>query len=493
LGKPVAGRVRVESHPGRRIPVSPCPDLRAEPTQAEEEPTPGTVSVQPDGEFCFLAETATDLIVAAEADHFLPVRHDIEQNASQKVSRPRFREAPATIDLFEEQNYVVELLTGADEDAPIDAKISLSLRCEGAFFPIDQAPLQGNQLLRFELGELGAVTPGSCQFVAETMASAHPALTATRGVLVRDQVLLHLEDLKHEEHFVHLEVTARGTRGAPDSLSQGLIEARLNDAFLALSPLQNGRALLELKRETDERIVELVYIPATPSLLPGETLMARVPGKPQGFRWASIHTIGLLLFAFWLGYAWLKPSARAEPSKLPPPRKAVLEESGKRTGPLSGEVRDAHTGASLPGIQLILEAVGAASTTELEKVHSDEGGRFRFETRLEAHPMLRVIASGGAYMSLASKTRAVHVTVHLTERRRALVQNLVSWAKTLGPPWYRRTAPTPGRVEQIAREVDRPDAQTWAHQVAAAAYAPEPPNEEEVLALREPKKEPLDH
>lgn len=487
LGKPVAGEIGVESVGGQSESVFACPEDGQEAlSDGLGEPPPESVSVPPGGEFCLVVGSESRLVLVAQAEHFVQARHDIEANATRRLTRPSFRKAPATLDLFRKESHVAEVLAGSDIEPPPDARLSLGLRCQGEVVPIDQVPILGSQLIRFEWHDIEGAQPSTCQLVAEASAHGHLPLRATRSVLIRDRVNLEVIEVESQKTAIYLKVSARGTQVLDPSLSEGLVEARLRGAFLALSPVKNGTALLELKPDYAEQSVSLIYVPAAPSWMPGEPLSVTLPRGARGFRWAGVHTLGLLLFSAWLGYAWLRPAPRKEGRSNPPPRKAVLQESGKRTGPISGEVRDAHTGLPLAQVELMLLTIGIESSDALESTSSDEQGRFQFKTHLESHSMLRVVVTGEGYMTLTSTPRAVHLTIFLTERRRALVQNLVTWARALGPPWYRKAAPTPGTIAAVARDLGRVDAEQWADNVTEAAYRPTPPSEEEVLALQEP-------
>jgi hypothetical protein len=292
---------------------------------------------------------------------------------------------------------------------------------------------------------------------------------------------------------VEIFVEARGSeRGiAEGGLSEGLVEAHLEGAFVALSPIKEGQARIELAGHTSQRTIELKFIPSGPALLPGEPLLVEVPAGKPGFQWASVHTIGLLCFAFWLGWAWLRPGSRQElPGYEAPPREAVVREAGKRTGPVTGAVLDAHTGETLGDVLLTLESVGPDSSSILEQITSDEHGKFSFSSRLEENPHMRIVSKSRNHMSLSAPTRSAQVTVHLTHRRRALVQNLLSWAQQLGPPWFRKPPPTPGSIERTARDFGHAATADWARAISDAAYAPAAPSEETVVHLKEPSGDP---
>src|SRR5690606_6734507 len=147
---------------------------------------------------------------------------------------------------------------------------------------------------------------------------------------------------------------------------------------------------------------------------------------------------------------------------------------------------DSHTGEPLARARIRLEAVGPAQTLDLEEAVTQADGSFTFRTKLEDHPVLRVVATRDEYMALALGIRSSQFTVHLAHRRRALVQNLVGWARKVGAPWIHRRGPTPGDVERTAHRLGRAETAEWARAVATAAYSPDDPSEDTVLALRGP-------
>src|SRR5690606_345064 len=121
-----------------------------------------------------------------------------------------------------------------------------------------------------------------------------------------------------------------------------------------------------------------------------------------------------------------------------PPKKALVEASGGRVGAVCGRVLDAHTGAPLCQAQLSLSKVNVERAEQLESVQSDDAGAFVFQTQVESHPLLRLEVTSADHMTLTSTVKGAQVTVHLTERRRAVVFSLISWARQAGRPWDRK-------------------------------------------------------
>jgi hypothetical protein len=325
--------------------------------------------------------------------------------------------------------------------------------------------------------------------VATVSAPGHKPLSANRSVHLRDEIKLAIVREREESKVFAIEVESVGVASstANSRLDEGLIEARQEGAFVGLGPVRNGIATLEFESSEAPREVELTYVPASSAYLPGSPLVMTVPARTSGFRWAGVHTAALVVFCFWLGYAWLRPQhAKVKRSVPAPPGKPSLRGTGKKVGPITGRVLDAHTGDPLAGMEVTLSEIEAEETRSLEQVTTDENGGFSLKTHLESRPLLKLSVQGESYMSLSSPARGTELTVHLTERRRALVQGLVSWARKSGRPWDKKPAATPDSVEKTALRQGDGEKAEWARRVARGAYGPAAPSEAMARALQTP-------
>jgi hypothetical protein len=497
IGKPVSGQLILLSAAGRRLEMEPCPWLsptdahRGADSPRNERP----VAVGLDGEFCFITDGEKGLILKAEAAHFVETTHDLDLGYERALSRPRFVEAPQTIDLFGQTRYVVQVLGRAEKRPPEGALLSLSLACREDHL-ISELSLDDSRVQRFEFNVPQALTPGTCQLVARAYSPTRKALQATRSVLVRDRIVLHASRQVRDANMTRVTITVSGSPSSGDSppsgkepINEGLLEARENGAFVALSPVRNGLAELELEMGQAERDIVISYASASPAFVAGESLQIRIAAKTVSSRWAGIHAVGLLLFSIWLAFTWLRPGREqkgASPSE--PPKKALLQETGERAGRVHGRVLDAHTGSPLSHARLVLQSVGAERSEQLEAVTSNDAGAFEFATRVESHPLLRLVATSDSFMTLSATVKSAQVTVHLTERRRAVISSLVFWARKAGRPWDRKPSATPGSVEATATHRSDHDTANWAQAVAAAAYGESMPSEATVEALRAPQR-----
>ncbi len=488
-GQPVPGELAIVNQGGRKVDAEVCPWLDPEETPGlrRQLEAPGTIQVGADGAFCFVTEGEKGLVIEARSKNFIETVHDLDLGLERQLTRPRFVTAPSTLNLNVDDSHVVQILGRSESRPPDGAELRLQLDCEETHV-LGESSLTDTRMQRFEFGAPASVGPGNCQFVAEASAPGHAPLRATRSVLLRDEVRLTIAARELESRKLALSVSVGNARER-SIVDEGLVEARDHDAFVALGPVNGGVAALEFELTQSERTIELRYIPASPSWVPGPPLVLTIPAQDVGFRWAGVHMIGLLTFCAWLGYAWLRPKkTKDEPTMTLPPKRAQVSESGKRAGPIAGRVFDAHTGEPLEGIAVALAEVGADHVQKLECSVTGRDGSFRFETQIEDHPLLRISTEGPEHMRLSAPTRSTNVTIHLTHRRRALVQGLVAWARRAGRPWTRRPAATPGTVEATARERGEHAKEEWARSVATAAYAQELPTEARVEALREPSE-----
>ncbi len=476
-GKPTSGVVTLHQQGQPEAIAQTCDNSPL--TEAGKAPVP------PSGEFCFLSHsTESHLSLTAEAPHFVSTSQEIGTGKPGYLPAPRFTQAPQSIDIESASPSVVEILAGSGSYVR-GVELALRLNCRDSTFEIDRAPLVGSRLERFEFTLPAETAPGNCSLEAETTAPHHPPVAQSRNVLVRAQVALRLKKTENTNDAVIalVEVTTAGGR-----VREGLIEARTRGAFLVGAPIHEGMARVELDRRTTEYEVDLRFLPAGPSLVPADPLSVSVPVMEVGFQWATLHILLLLGFCGWLGYAWLRPQnapARAQGSI--PPREGVVRAAGRENGPIRCNVADAHTGLPIPSVVIVLFEPGANTQNIIESQESNSQGQIQFMTELKDHPLLQLEAKGDNYMHLRSGVRSSQLSVHLTHRRRAAVQNLVKWAKNQGRPWHQMSPPTPGDVEKTARLASNLPVETWAQEISAVVYGKSEPSESVIVTLQSPR------
>lgn len=475
-GQPTAGVVRLLNQEKPETVSRACDDS---PLLAD-----GSVSVPPNGEFCFLTQSSdSHLSLTAEAAHFMPISQEIGTGKPGYLPPPRFTQVPQTIDLESKSPSVVEVLAGSGSYVR-GVELTLRLNCPNSAIEIDKSALTGSRLERFEFTLPAGTSPGNCSLEATSTAPHHSPISQSRNVLVRAQVSLRQIKTEANDKIIIAVVEATTTGGR---VHEGLIEARARGAFLVGAPIHNGIARLELERRSIDYDVELRFLPAGPSLVPAEAISVSVPAVKVGFRWATLHALLLLSFCGWLGYAWMRPR-NVSPRTLvaPPPRKGIVCATGHETGPIRCKVVDAHTGDPIASALIALVEPGANSEKLIETQESDAQGVVNFTAALKDHRLLQLDARSENYMHLRSGVRTSELTVHLTDRRRAAVQNMVTWAKNQGKPWHRNPAPTPEDLAQTARLSANGAVERWAHQVSAVVYGKSEPSEATVLALKSP-------
>jgi hypothetical protein len=181
---------------------------------------------------------------------------------------------------------------------------------------------------------------------------------------------------------------------------------------------------------------------------------------------------------FWLDWMFMV----REP--VMPFRKEIsLQTSARRVG----TVRDAHDGHPVAAAQLqILVPAFQGEGVAGSAVTGSDGG-FRLSEPAGARTegaRLRVTAPQHSAL-MRHLPPPGHVVVSLVTRRRALVERLVSWARSRGAPWAGALEPTPGAIAGLARERDHVVVERWARAIEDAAFGPAPPDEPRERALHE--------
>ncbi len=486
VGHPVVGSVQILSAGGHTVDLLPCAsDLTQNPPQANastQRPSDAN------GTFCVLAKTLQETLqVRGAAPHFRSVVREVLKAAPHGLPSLHFTQFPQTLTVGSQDPQVVQLSLGANRaTVPLDGRVVLSLKCQDRLLPLDEAPLGGGQGVRFEIIPPSGVRPGLCDLVAQAQAQGYPSVTEVRSVLVSAQVAFGLAEVEITGEQANLAIALTSPGGVVD---EGVIEIRENGEFLSSAPVENGQAKLRLKAKLTDFSITAAFLSSNPAWVSGEPTQILIPPGRPGFRAATLHALALIGFCLWLGYAWLRPRRKGTPALNPsPPREAGLKATGAPRGKVTGRVLDAHTGVPLPQVAVSLCAVSAEAETVVEEAETDAEGRFRFHTEFQRFPLLRVSFQAPFHMSLRSELTSSQLTAHLSERRRAAIQNLVRWAKQLGRPWHGSTAPTPEQIARTATARSEPETEAWAHAVSKAAYAPVTPSEQEVTTLRSPSR-----
>jgi hypothetical protein len=480
VGQPISATLLVEAESEAN--VIPCGDE----TRSVPESGSNLLVVPPSGEICGLVLGQPDTLkLLAQAPHYMSAASLVTHLSQNHLASPRFTQAPQTMRLRVPVS--LELLVGQhDNPLPTDARVSLHLLCPGGTQLLGERPAVGIPLVRFEVIPKSEAVRGACQLSAVTRSGSQSSRAATRNVLVQDVVHLNLESLELEQEraiiFVKVMAGARDVEG-------GLVEARGEGVFLVGSAVEKGIARLEVERSSTLMEIELAYLPSDDSLLPGPSITVSIPPVRSAKTWTGAHLLGLVAFSGWLVFVWLRPRSlsSATAQRVPSLRKPGGTTHESTRGLIEGLIRDAHTGRPIPGARLILSAPGPVEQNELERGHSRADGTFGFRTNPEASTLLKLRVEGDSHLSLETTITSRQLTVYLTERKRAVIQNLVAWAKRRGTPWYTGVPPTPGGVERTAVTRNEALTEVWAGAVERAVYSGLPLSEQEVLELKSPK------
>lgn len=481
IGQPLSGSLAIVAGPGSQTVVYPCP-LGGQP---EGDPIDTPLEVSASGKVCAIIQGGPEeLVIEAHAPHFVSARQRISQGSELGLPAPHFGKSPQTMRLGVLET--IEVLVGDGPGAlPDDARVAVHLNCPDGKQLLGEAPATGIPLLRFEVTPSPGAGAGNCKLLATIHALDRTSTSAELNVLVRDEVSLKLKSVEYEKQKATLTVEVRGTSRL---LEGGLVEGGTDGVYLTGSPVRKGIARLQIERTVGDQEVSLSYLPADASLVPGTSIETTISSAPIARRWTGAHLVGLFGFVAWLVYAWLRPQSihRQKTQQNPPPRKAEVESNSFAQGKIGGLIRDAHTGAPIPGAVIIVSIPSPVSAQELERSQGRGDGRFELSTGTERSAFLRLRFEAPMYVALESTKVSQEMVVHLIERRRALVGNLVEWARQRGAPWHRNHAPTPGEVERTASVQADAHVESWARDVGRAVYSGAALSDEVVDGLRSP-------
>ncbi|MCA9595373.1 MAG: carboxypeptidase regulatory-like domain-containing protein [Myxococcales bacterium] len=446
------------------------------------------------GSFCFLLPEpglTGKLQVHFEGDP-LYGRSEVELDidGSRRSLSLRFSPEPRVLSLDRaEQSVCVETrveppLDSSDEVTPIQLQLTMVERGGSSHVLTRSTITPGERAeLRVKATDLGAPGPAtlSVQFTGtHALQPAEARASIQRTVRV---VLSLAGPVTADSDGATLNVAAGSTLGA---VPGGAIEIVAGESSLGTAPVTEGAArwtgLIEAPRRS-EVSVGVRYLPDAPWYLPGEPLAVAVPVTPPSPWRALPWVIAVMVVTAWVIRGWLRPGRRQARmgSEAPPPSGRpsleVIAAGPARSG-WRGRVADAHDGNPIPEARITIrvpsfggDGIAASVTTdrtgrfELGHVDSVEGAQLEVWARWHA-TLVRPLPPAG------------EMGIALISRRRALLARLVDWAKEMGPPWSGRDEPTPGHVRRVAGRRHAAEVQGWAKGVEAAAYGPEPLDEQ---------------
>ncbi len=285
------------------------------------------------------------------------------------------------------------------------------------------------------------------------------------------------------------------------AVPSGSVEARVMGRTVGIAPVQAGAAMLEIRVEASRRqevTATLHYLPDTPWWLPGAPLQTTVTTvTPSGWvRWTWIVLAGLV--AGWTFWAWHRPRRKAPTTPPRPvhPGRAQLEvvRSAKAQPGWRGHVIDAHDGVPIARAVLRILSPAFRESAVLQTALTTVDGAFSLDPIPAPWPEgVRMQISSAEHATLEQPLPAEgELVVHLTTRRRALLDRLMRWVARRGRPYAELSDPTPGQVAATADRHEEPGVSRWARAIETAAYGPVPPdaNTEHSLLQAEPGREP---
>ena len=479
--EPVAGRVQVLAPSHAEFAACEREGLKA-------SPTPRDWPTDASGRFCLTTAHGVQTVrIRIDAPHH--ESRDVPLHArAPSISPPRIAEAPERITVEEDVEHAVEVLsTDSPDDLAEVLDVELWLECEAAKRLLATQRVTAGDLALLRIGPDFGDLLGSCRFVAQATSPTRgdtSVPSVPRPVLLQTRASLTELDQTLDDETLTLSVGVR-TRAGPARHLRGILEARSGGAFLASCPLLAGSCQLSLDRGTVSRPVAVALITSDDAVLPAAPLVLEIPPS-QPRPWPRILE-GLLLagFAAWLVHAWLGTRRRRTPEP-PAPGQAGVTQANTVDGPISGLVRDAHTGVPISRAHLELLMPGPLQATPVAVTASDHTGRFLLPAQTKPGTLLTLRASAPNYLPVEERLRGTRLTVQLTHRRREALTALVRWARHRNLPFLPRP-PGPGQIANYAMNSGSSDEARWASQALHRVYGPEPPTESDVTVLSTPQ------
>ena len=285
------------------------------------------------------------------------------------------------------------------------------------------------------------------------------------------------------------------------AVPSGSVEARVMGRTVGIAPVHAGAAMVEIRVEASRRqevTATLHYLPDSPWWVPGAPLQTTVTtvSPASWVRWTWILLAGLV--AGWTFWAWHRPRRKTPRSsrRAPLPGKAQIEvvRPVKANSGWTGHVIDAHDGLPIEGAVLRILPPSFHESAVLQTALTGADGAFSLSPIPTPWPE-------GVKLQVASVEHATleqplpiegEIAVHLTTRRRALLDRLMRWVAGRGKPYAELNDPTPGQVAATADLHSERGVSRWARGIEQAAYGPAPPDAktEQSLLQGEPGREP---
>jgi hypothetical protein len=272
----------------------------------------------------------------------------------------------------------------------------------------------------------------------------------------------------------------------------GSVEAVADGRTIGIAAIVAGKAelLVNAGAVSGTRPASLRYLSAAPWWSAGSDrrILLNVPA-PSPWRWTP-WAGGLFAIALWLLAGWQRPARRELPGT---PSRSTVAGAGlewlaaPEGGGWVGAVSDAHEGTPVAEARVVvLSPEGRVAETT-----SDSEGRFRLDVPGDTRDFrLRVDGRWHAPLERALPPPG-RLSIALLTRRRALLADLVAWARERGAPFFREDRePTPGEVSGAAHESAEPGVRNWARAVEIAAFGPTPVDADREAEVRSAEPKP---
>jgi hypothetical protein len=355
-------------------------------------------------------------------------------------------------------------------------------------------------------GSLGAPGPGELRALFAGNAQAAPA---SRTLRIEKRALVEVSapdaiggrlPAGSPEDGIPIRLTVRARCAVGEACSHaappsGMVEARLQqgeDAYtiLGAAPIRAGGARLTVSFNRPVPVVppaapilRVRYVPDAPWYVPGPELRLEQPTREPGVwtRLPLLFAAGLMIV--WLALARMPWRGAASTDEQTPRRKsggrasavrphvAILRTDATRAGWV-GRVVDAHDGAVVAGARVSIQRRGFERVETIASTVTSEAGQFEL-TSSAWLPHDDLVAEGPAHAELRRRVPpAGELQINLVSRKRALLEQLIGWARRRGKPFDAFPEPTPDQVRRAAgAEVA---VARWADAVERAAYGGAP-------------------
>ena len=267
-------------------------------------------------------------------------------------------------------------------------------------------------------------------------------------------------------------------------VGEGSVEARIGDVVVGAAPVDHGvaRMLVTFTGHVGhEASLRLRYVPSSPWYEPLGEPTVRIPIRgPSVFAKAPILAAGLAMIAIFLFGRLSAQKNKPAPKPAEPkpgegregkPRLDVVRAATRGEQGWSGVLVDAHEGELLRGIRVWIERGTFDGRSVLASAETAANGRFVLPGIGPVAGDETISAEGRYHARLSQPLPAPgEIMIALAQRRRALLANLVKWAKRRGPPFDIRPEATPGHVKRAGSGQEA--TVRWADAVERAAFGP---------------------